>query len=119
MKNNIGYKYTGQYGNKTKQIEGTWVDIDTEFLYINQLNTKPILDVSEGGLRIYTSDIDEIIDDERIGRSYCNFCSTRVNTGESCRDCNSSVMIEFFPGTKREQGMKEEILSIINNIKQN
>jgi len=119
LKENCHNKYSGSYAEKLKLINGQWVEIDTEHLFKEQLNTKPIANITNVGLRIYQNDIEEIVDDERIGRSRCDYCSAWDDTGKPCPNCNNETkyMKEFFPGTKRKaKTVKEEVTGMLEDI---
>ena len=112
-------RYSSGYSSKLKLIDGKIIDIDTDVLFIDQLNTNPIDGVSELGMRIYQIDIKEVIDDERIGRSFCEFCGSYSDTGKECNRCDNGLkyMQEFFPGTKRNpKGVEDEIESLFNAL---
>ena len=119
IKTGISAKYdTENYKRKLHKVEGRWVEVDTEYLFTSQFNTKPIPGITESGLRIYGGDVDIIENDERIGRSRCGYCGLWATTGEPCKGCTKGTeqMIEFFPGTKRDFGMQDEVSSMLDNI---
>lgn len=119
LKNNCHTNYNGNYSEKLEAINGEWVEIDTDYLFREQLNTKPISEVSAVGLRIYQQDVEEVEDDERIGRSKCDYCGLSVNTGNPCLGCKNghSYMKEFFPGTKRmSKTVAEEVDGMFGDI---
>lgn len=119
LKVNSYKHYVGSYSKKLEAIGGQWVDIDTKFLYNDQLNTMPIIGVTNIGLRIYQKDIEEIQDDERIGRWRCGYCGSWVNTGKPCQNCDkgTSYMSEFFPGTKRSpRTVQEEVDGMLEDV---
>lgn len=119
IKPNIANKYSTDYAEKIRQLESKWVDVETEHLFPDQFNTtSPIKGVSAIGLRIYAIDVDEIQNDERIGRSRCIYCGRWTDTGKLCPNCEKGTdyMEEFFPGTNRESNMAKEISNVINGI---
>lgn len=63
-------QYNNKYADMLRQIQGQWVDIDTMFLFSNQLNTVPIEGVSSHGLRISHAVIARIEDDARDNPEY-------------------------------------------------
>lgn len=111
-------KYNDQHRQKLQQVEGQWLEIDIEYLFPTQYNTKPIPGIAESGLRIYAADVEEIDNDERKGRSRCGYCGLWATTGEVCPGCNKGTdeMKEFFPGTKRVTGMEDEVTNILGSI---
>jgi len=118
IKGGASAKYSAQYKTKLLKVEGQWLEIDTDYLFSSQFNTKPIPGIADSGMRIYQSDIEAIEDDERIGRSRCGYCGSWADTGESCKGCSkgTSEMKEFFPGTKRNVGMQSEVSGIFDDI---
>lgn len=119
LKDNCYTHYGGNYSEKLESIGGQWIEIDTTHLFREQLNTKPIPKVSAVGLRIYQQDVVEVEDDERIGRSKCDYCGAWVDTGRPCQDCQNGLkyMIEFFSGTKRQpKTVVEEIDGLLGDI---
>ena len=112
------YGNNPKYQDKLRRVEGQWLDVDLEYLFTSQFNTKPIPDITESGLRIYDSDVEKIEDDERTGRSRCGYCGLWVDTGKPCEGCTKGTkeMVEFFPGTKRVTGIKSEVSSILGDV---
>lgn len=68
-----GY-YNSHYGNALKAIQGAFVPIETEYLFMDQFNTSRIAGYSENGLRIYMYMVEEIIHDARKGKVKCYYC---------------------------------------------
>lgn len=119
LKSNCYQRYLGSYSKKLESIEGEWIKIDTRNLFTDQLNTMPIQKVTSCGLRIYQEDIEEIEDDERIGRSGCGYCEAWTDTGKPCSNCHEgfTYMKEFFPGTRRTpKTVQEEVDSILGDV---
>jgi len=117
--NGCSNKYSGNYREKIRSAEGMWLEIDTDALFKDQLNTKPINGVSNVGLRIYQTDIERVEDDERIGRSKCDYCGAWTDTGKRCPSCNygTQYMVEFFPGTIREaKTIEEEVSGMLDDV---
>jgi len=59
---NAGYKTNGinetdKYNNMLFLCRGKEIEIETDYLFLNQFNTTPIENVSEIGLRLYAKDI--------------------------------------------------------------
>lgn len=115
LKANSHTHYSGNYSEKLEAINGLWVEIDPTFLHNAQLNTMPISGVTNVGLRIYQKDIEEIKDDERIGRWRCDYCGSWDDTGKPCPSCDkgAAYMKEFFPGTKRNPKTVQEEVDIM------
>lgn len=121
LKSNCYTNYSGNYAEKLELIKDEWIEIDTKSLFKEQLNTKPILGVTNVGLRIYQDDVEEVEDDERIGRAKCNYCGLWTDTGKPCPGCQngSAYMKEFFPGTIRvAKTIQEEMNDILGNTPQ-
>lgn len=87
---------TQEYANKITAIQGTEVEVATEYLWDDQFNTVPIEGVSDCGLRILdfkgdTSIIELIIDDVRSSRNKCPKCGHYENEswikGDPCWWC--------------------------------
>jgi len=118
IRTGISNNYSAPFRTKLSKVEGCWLEVDTKYLFSSQFNTKPIPKVSEVGLRIYETDVEAIEGDERIGRSVCGYCGLWNDTGASCKGCSKGIseMIEFFPGTTRNAGMKSEVSNIFNSI---
>ena len=78
------------------QVEGTWLDVETEFLFRDQFNTVPIDGISESGLRIMLEDIDAIEDDVRQDTRKCFWCGTMGTMADTqCPKCSKTA--EFRP----------------------
>lgn len=71
-----GYNSNNEYRNKLKELEGKWIDVETNHLFNNQYNIK--------GLRIYDSMVEAVRNDARINKGKCNYCGTMLNVGELC-----------------------------------
>lgn len=118
IKNNVFAKYSINYAEKLRKIDGQWVEVDTKYLFTDQFNTIPIEGITEFGMRIYAVDVEEIENDERIGRSKCGYCGCTAITGEPCPGCKNGkvYMVEFFHGTIRQPDMQEEVSRLLENI---
>lgn len=53
--------------NLLKKVDGQTLEVETNFLFIDQFNTAPIPGVSELGLRVMGNVVDKVIDDVRFG----------------------------------------------------
>jgi len=77
-------------------IEGQILEVDTEYLFKDQFNTKPIPGISKNGLRIMEAYVTEVIDDERPGKARCNWCGKTSTNTETCQHCGKSEYLEKF-----------------------
>lgn len=59
--------HADKYRKTLKQLEGRWLEVETEHLFSDQFNTAPD-DVSESGMRIFARDVADIVDDVRVNR---------------------------------------------------
>lgn len=76
-------------------VEGQWLEVETEHLFRDQFNTKPIPGVSENGLRLMVEDIDAIEDDVRQGVVKCNWCYGYDHDHDGkCDKCGKSEYLE-------------------------
>jgi len=62
-----------------KEIEGTWIEIETKCLFSDQFNTVPTR-ITKNGVRLMMCDVDAIEDDFRIGRSRCGWCGKHCSS---------------------------------------
>jgi len=118
IKEGSSAKYSDEYGDMLKAIEGKWVEVDLEYLFTSQFNTVAIPGVSQSGMRIYDGDVQAIEGDERVGRSRCGYCGMWADTGQPCEGCTKGTdeMQEFFPGTSKETGVKVEVKQMLDGI---
>lgn len=88
------------FQRKLDIIRGRWIEVATKYLYNNEFATVKIPLISTGGMRINNREVEDVIDDFRIGRSRCDWCAHHTKTGLPCHSCKrSSNLTEFFPGT--------------------
>lgn len=86
------YIWAGSNSKQIKELEGKWVDVETDHLFTNQYNTKE--------LRVYDSQVEAVKDDARIGKGKCKYCGTMLSTGETCNkheDCHKYGVEWFTP----------------------
>lgn len=69
-----GMLHNPKWVETLKQVEGQWLEVETEHLFGDQFNTVPIPGVSDNGLRLMVQDISEIEDDVREGVIKCRWC---------------------------------------------
>lgn len=82
-----------------QQVQGQWLEVETDHLFRDQFNTAPILGVSESGMRIMQSDVAEIRNDARVGKSRCNWCGA-ITGGAACGTCGKSEYLKpLVPGS--------------------
>lgn len=65
-----------EFREMLSKVQGTWVEVDVEYLFDNQYNTVPIEGVTDRGLRIMEDWVEEIEGDARIDKVKCNWCGT-------------------------------------------
>jgi len=118
IRNGVAKKYSTEYAEKLSKLEGKWVEVNITHLFPDQFNIHPVENVSDMGIRIYAVDVEEIKDDERLGRSRCTYCGRWEDTGKPCKNCSKGTeyMEEFFPGSSKNSGMVDEINKIFDGI---
>lgn len=84
------------YAEMLSMVEGQTLDVDTEYLFVDQYNTLPIPGVSTNGMRIFDVYVEEVIDDERPGKARCEWCGKTSNNVKSCTHCNKSDYLTIF-----------------------
>jgi hypothetical protein len=83
-----GMAHSPEWADTLKQVEGQWLEVETEHLFENQFNTVPIPGVSDNGLRLFVEDISEIKDDVREGVVKCRGCLGYDRDGDGkCDSC--------------------------------
>lgn len=86
------------------QISGEEIEVETEFLFADQFNTVPIPGVSNIGLRLMADYIEEVIDDERVGKQKCEHCSHVSSRSEkACPECGRKEWLKVFVGSKKSK----------------
>lgn len=90
-----GMLHNPDWEKMLEQVQGQWLEVETEHLFRDQFNTAPIPGVSELGMRIMIQDIDAIEDDARDGIIKCNWCFgyDKDNDGK-CDNCSKSEYLE-------------------------
>ena len=114
-------RHRGSFSDSIRQSEGMLLDVDTEHLFSDQFNTMPIPGVSDNGLRVFAHDVDQIVDDVRLGMgncTYCGKCSPTENANrfslDMCPHCNHRGIDPFVIGSKRaNQGIEVGIQSAL------
>ena len=114
-------EHSHNYYRMLKAIQGTYVEVETEYLFRDQFNTVPIPGVSELGMRIMWKYVDEIAEDARIGVMKCNHCGKQNYVELTCPDCKneqvqplcreSEILLDYLKRAKaeREAGGKCEV----------
>jgi rubrerythrin len=77
-----------------KKVSGKTIEVETDYLFNNQFNTAPIKGVSERGLRIMENLVEEVIDDERIGKYKCNWCGGYSEKKDKCPNCGKAKYLK-------------------------
>ena len=88
-------------------IQGQWIEVETDHLFEDQFNTVPIPGVSESGLRVMESDVAEIRNDARAGKSKCGWCGA-VTSGAACGSCGKPAPRPLVPGSEPDADELEE-----------
>jgi hypothetical protein len=57
-----------------EQVQGMTLKVETDFLFIDQYNTRSIPGVSDVGLRVMANVVVGIVDDIRPGQQKCSWC---------------------------------------------
>ena len=63
-----------EWYDKLKAVAGKTLEVETAYLFKDQFNTAPVEGVSEIGLRIMATSVEEVIDDEREYMLRCTYC---------------------------------------------
>lgn len=95
------------------KTEGTWVEIDTDYLFDNQYNTK-------SGYRISDNMIDAIEDDARVinnkyGIGYCGYCGQKTTEHQPCHP-EYFKSYKIFPHAKKLPVLNGVIKDDYNNL---
>lgn len=82
------------YREMVKKLAGKLVEVETDFLFVDQYNTVPVKGVSASGLRVMQIDVEEVIQDQRPDAGRCEGCHrillhavSRRLVGSLCRIC--------------------------------
>ncbi|MGN8842557.1 hypothetical protein ACTNDN_07020 [Niallia sp. HCP3S3_B10] len=79
-----------------EKIAGKTLEVDTEQLFKSEFNTKEIFGVTKKGIRIPEEYVEQIIDDQRIGKAKCEFCNCVSNSLNFCTHCGKVEYLEPF-----------------------
>lgn len=94
--------YSGIYNgdpvweDRLQQLSGKVLEVDTETLFKYEFNTKPIQGLSEEGFRIPEEYVEEVIDDIRQGKAYCDLCNKTSDNDKVCTHCGKSDYLDAF-----------------------
>ena len=90
----VGHYGLSDYREKLLAVAGTTVEVETDYLFVDQYNTPAILGVSECGLRVMQSDVERVINDQRPDAGQCERCCktllhavSRHLLGSLCPSC--------------------------------
>lgn len=89
-------EHSNRYRKALESIEGTWVEVETDYLFQSEFNTGPIEGLSENGLKIAATYVEAVQDDARIGKMRCNYCGTTSIVTQTCPKCGKSDYIKAF-----------------------
>jgi hypothetical protein len=78
------------------ELAGQILEVDTSRLFKYEFNTKPIPGISKKGIRIPEEYVEEVIDDIRPGKAYCDFCRSTSDSNKVCTVCGKSEYLEVF-----------------------
>lgn len=74
-----------------KAIEGKTIEVETDYLFVNQYNTVPIPGVSDLGMRIMDRSVERVIDDTRHRYKNCSYCGKKQGIrAKKCRKCGKT-----------------------------
>lgn len=90
------YRGSDKWERALSKIAGKEIEVDTETLFKHEFNTKPIPGVSKEGIRIMEEYVEEVIDDERKGKAYCELCEKTSESDKVCLYCGRSDYLEPF-----------------------
>lgn len=83
-----------EFAEILEALAGKTLEVDTEYLFRDEFDLKPIPGVSNDVIRVFIEDVDEIIDDERIGKAHCELCGETSDSLKKCTNCGSSDYLE-------------------------
>lgn len=89
-----GMLHRPEWEKMLKNIEGLWLEVETEHLFRDQFNTAPIPGVSENGMRIMIGDVSEIEDDIRADVIKCRWCYGYDDGTGKCGECGKTDYLE-------------------------
>lgn len=84
------YTFNPDWFFKLQKIEDQDIEVNTQYLFVDQFNTVPISNVSTEGLRIENHLVDHILNDERFGKG-------------SCLHCGKVLILEAFKGIPKDK----------------
>ena len=79
-----------------ENISGTIIEVDTEMLFKHEFNTKPIKNISDSGIRVMEEYVEEIFNDLRYGKAFCELCEKVSNSDEVCTNCGREDYLDPF-----------------------
>lgn len=100
-----GMLHRPEFVKMLEQVQGAWLTVETKHLFKDQFNTAPVEGVSESGLRIMENCVEEVEDDERIGKVRCNYCGHRQEgrTNDVCNHCITTGYMEDICPVRRKK----------------
>jgi rRNA maturation endonuclease Nob1 len=87
---------TWEWAKTMEKIAGMTLEVETDHLFKDQYNTTPIPGISETGLRVMQNVVEEVIDDERLGKARCHWCGRTGPAQGVCMTCGKKDYLEVF-----------------------
>lgn len=88
------YYGTDYWERIMENISGKIFEVDTSVLFKYEFNVKPMDNLFEDEIRIEIDYVEEVIDDIRKGKAYCELCNETSDSLEVCTNCGSSDYLE-------------------------
>ncbi len=108
---NCGMLHNSKFSKMLESVAGTWLEVETEFLFNDQFNTVPVEGVTEHGLRVMLEDVEEIEGDIRQGVVKCHWCGNqtrRENTADICVQCGKEEYLRHLNPKVPVKNQKEK-----------
>lgn len=76
------------YAAKLEELQGKTLDVETEYLFYDQFNTKD--------MRIYINSVEKVIDDIRQNKMRCQYCGKTSDIADICPKCQKKEYLQKF-----------------------
>ena len=97
-----GCNLAAKWAEGMNKVAGTWVEVDTKFLFSNQFNTVDGVGTDQG-LRVMASDVEAIKDDMRPYRKICRWCHNHSpHVAKKCWKCGKEDHFERLTPKKKK-----------------
>ena len=91
-----GMGFRQEWYDMLGKIQGMTLEVETNYLFMDQFNTVPIPGISKNGIRATAYMVESVIDDVRHSKNKCGWCGhhQEKSEGAECLHCHKSEYLK-------------------------